>query len=122
MALTKRALCTRVLRQGLAVADALQDPSAEDVAFVASVYDTKHKVWKEDGLVYWPNSDSLTVEEVPESVVDALVGLLANACGGAFGDGLKPIERMAMEEQLIVPLRRHISKRSMGESVEIEYF
>ncbi len=121
MALTKRSLCIRVLRQGLSVADAISDPSAEDVSFVADVYDTKLKVWKEDGLVYWPNTDLVT-EEIPEVVVDALVGLLANACGGAFGDGLKPIERMAMEEQLLMPLRKHLSKRSAGESVEIEYF
>lgn len=119
--LTKRQLCTRVLREALPVADALTEPSAEDSAFVQGIYDTKHKVWRELGLVYWPNTNA-TTEEIPEQVADALIALLGNAAGGGFGDGVKPLERMAIEEQLLLPLRRHIAKQSAGESVEIEYF
>lgn len=119
--LTKRQLCTRALREALPVADALNDPSAEDLSLVEGIYDTKLKAWREMGLAYWPNTNA-TTEEIPEQVADGLIALLGNAAGGAFGDGLKPLERMAIEEQLMLPLRRHISKQSAGESVEIEYF
>lgn len=119
--LTKRQICTRALREALPVADALSSPAAEDLALVEGIYDTKHYAWRELGLVYWPNTDA-TTEEIPEAAADALIALLGNAAGGAFGDGLKPIERMAIEEQLLMPLRRHVAKASAGESVEIEYF
>ena len=119
--LTKRQLCTRVLREALPVADALSSPSAEDQALVEGIYDTKHKAWRDRGLVYWANTNA-TTEEIPEAVADALIALLGNACGGAFSDGLKPLERMAIEEQLLIPLRRHTAKPSAGESVDIEYF
>jgi hypothetical protein len=122
MALTKRQLAIRVLRQGLPVADALTDPSSEDTSFVEGVYDTKLAVWRDLGLVYWPNTDA-TTSEIPDVVVDALVALLANACGRPFGvDVGSPVQQMATEEALLMPLRRHIAKQSAGESVEIEYF
>lgn len=118
---TKRELCTQVLRR-IGLADSVENPASEDIARIASIYDTKLEEWRDRDLVYWPNT-SLEVQEIPVQAFDALVALMINESEGGFGRNPKDVlTQQQIEERLLRRLRRHTQMKSGGAPVKATYF
>lgn len=120
MAKTKADLSTQVLRQMNIIA-AQETASSSDASYVEGVYDTKLKEWRELGLVYWPNT-TRTTSEIPDAVFGMLADLMENEIGNAFGRQNPQPQRMAIEENMLGRLRRHMAKKPSGESTTFSSF
>ena len=105
MSRTSTQLATTVLRK-LGVIDALETPSAQDVAYVKSEYVAKLAEWDDRDLVYWSQ------DAIPEAVYNPLALLMINEVQGAYGRAQDPQMQMAKEEQLLHMVRRHIRRRT----------
>lgn len=114
---TQAELATGVLRL-LGIVDATASPSAVDSAYVVKTYTDTHPYWLDLGLAYWP------VAEIPDAVFPMLIALTANRAQNAFGSDLaQTLEAMlAREDALLVPLRRHCSKRASGVPMRVLYY
>lgn len=113
MARTKAQLSREVLQRLVYAAG--DEPSAEDAAYVEGVYDSKLYEWREDGLIYWPNT-TRNAEEIPDRVFGALADLLENECRHTYKRDNPPVQRMAQEQALLYRLRKHMGKGPSGES------
>ena len=111
MARTRADLAKRAL-QKLSIVDALEEPSAEDGAYVRSVYDDKLEELRDEGLVYWD------ANAVPEAVVPALVKIVAAEIGPAFG---LPFDA-ALHDAGLQQLERHMARAASGEQAEVLYY
>lgn len=109
-------LSTDTLRQ-MGVLNALEDPSAEDAAFVERTYDTKLAEWRRHGFVWWTNTNRNT-SEIPDEVFPVLVDLMENEVGSTFGmNGTKNnAEKRLIEQELLKSLKRLNHKPPSGES------
>ncbi len=115
MAISKKALATRVLRK-MAVVAADESPASTDSTYVMSIYDDKLEEWRDRKLIYWPNTGE-DVAEIPSVVVPALVNLIINEVATTFGKA--PI---GDEELLLKPLRRHVARAPTGLPLRVDYF
>lgn len=116
MARTKTELSTAVMRK-IGLVEALESPSSEDANYIWGEYDDKLSELKDDGLVYWTNTNA-TTSEIPNAVFPALVKIMGAEVMPAFG---LPLDAGLLNEGMM-QLRKHISKQSSGEIVETEYF
>lgn len=118
---SKRELASEVLyRTG--IFSRIQAPPSEDVARVATVYDTKLEEWRDRNLVYWPNTD-LETAEIPLPAFDLLVNLMINEIEDSYGLNRKPvIQKTQIEDALLMRLRRHTHKHSGVAPVQATYY
>ena len=91
-----------------------EEPSAADAATVEARYDSKLLEWKDDGLVYWTNTNRDT-EEIPDRLFGILCDLMENEVRNDFKRDNPPEQRQAREILLLKPLRRHMAKGPSGE-------
>lgn len=105
MSRTATQLATTVLRK-LGAIDALESPSAADVAYVRSEYAAKLAEWADRDLVYWKEDD------IPDAVYGPLSLLMINEVQGAYGRPQAPAAQADNEEKLIHMLRRHVRRRT----------
>lgn len=118
--LTKRQLVTRILLRMNKIASE-ETPTAADMAYVGGEYDSKRLEWRDRGLCWWPNT-SLDAEEIPDAAAPALIALMANVVGPAFGMMQPLTNQLAQEEELLRPLRRLIAKHPTGEDTVFDIF
>ena len=90
------------------------EPSAADSATVEARYDTKLGEWRDDGLVYWTNTDRDTLE-IPDRVFGILCDLMENEVRDDFKRDNPPVQRMAQENIILSRLRRQMAKQPSGE-------
>lgn len=110
---TKAQLSTATLRQMNVIAPE-ETADAASALSVEGQYDVKLREWRDEGLVYWPNTDRNT-EEIPDQVFGMLCDLMENEVRNSFKGDNPPVQRMAQEVVLLSRLRRHLSKRPSGE-------
>jgi len=91
-----------------------QSPSAEAAAYVEGCYDTKLTEWRDDGLVYWTNTDRDTLE-IPDRVFGILCDLMENETRHAFKGDNPVAQRMAQEAIILRRLRAQMAKHPSGE-------
>lgn len=122
MLYTKRKLITDALRR-MRVVGLIEDPAAEVLSTVAEIYDTKHHDWQDRNLIYWTNSGYDT-EEIPGAVFETLIRLVINFSEALFGQNVQlgQLERDAIEDRLLINLRRHTHMQSANRPVQAEYF
>lgn len=111
---SKAQLSTQTLKQ-LNVIAPDEEAAAHDAAYVEGVYDTKLREWRDDGLVYWTNTDRNT-EEIPDQVFGTLCDLMENEVRNSFKGDNPPVQRMAQETAILSRLRRQQAKRPSGEA------
>ena len=110
---SKAHLSTQTLRQMNVIAPD-EEAAAHDAAYVEAAYDTKLREWRDDGLVYWTNTDRNT-EEIPDIVFGILCDLMENEVRGSFKGDNPPHQRLAQEQLMLSRLRRQQSRRPSGE-------
>lgn len=98
-----------------------EEPSAADSATVEARYDTKLLEWRDEGLVYWPNT-SRTAEEIPDRLFGILCDLMENEVRNEFKRDNPPEQRKAREILLLKPLRRHMAKQPSGEATTFSIY
>lgn len=126
MAKTKADL-SRETALELSVIDA-HDPalSSEDAAYIEGKYDRVLERWRDEGLVYWPNTDR-TTQEIPDAVFDSLAKMLAGEVWRQFGFDAEPLiikrgRQMTISECGEYELRAYLAKRTDNEPVTTESF
>ena len=126
MAKTKRELVSDAL-VALRVIGAAETPTAEDYDEVADTYDDVLAELRDEGLCYWPNTGN-DVAEIPQSIFQALVLIVAHDCSDAFGKDSPTVQREGDGAELsarnygLARLRRHMRKRRSGESTPFSLF
>jgi hypothetical protein len=125
MARTKTDLSTDTLRK-LGVLDALHSPSSEDAAIVEARYDDMHESLKDQGLVYWPNTDRSTAE-IPSVVFGAVVDIMAENVALHFGVEIPTVtdahgRPVSIGTRGTRNLRVHMAKGPSGAPVYTEYY
>ena len=126
MARTKADLATAALRK-LRVISAQETPRAADSEIVENAYADRLEVWREDGLVYWPNT-TRTTAEIPAVVFDALANILAEQMAGEFGKEIPTLtdphngRQMSCGTKGMRELKRHLAKGPSGEPARATYY
>jgi len=113
---TKTELSTAVMRK-IGLVDALETPAGEHASYIWGEYDDKLSELKDDGLVYWTNTDATTAE-IPNAIFPALVKIMGAEVMPAFG---LPLDAGLLNEGMS-QLRKHLSKERSGEIIEAESF
>jgi hypothetical protein len=117
---TKVDLVTAIMQQS-GILDADSPVTASDSALVEAAYDSKLAEWRRRGFVWWTNSGR-DVEEIPGEVFATLTELMINDVKGSFQQGGSPVEKMAIERELLKPLRQLNHKPPSGESTPFSVF
>jgi len=120
VARTKAALATATL-QLLKVVGADGSTDSADSAYVEARYDELREELQDKGLAYWPNTTRVA-QEIPGVVFQALTMMLAGRIAAAFGkdepavtdDDGPPLPASAKGWR---DIKRHMAKRTAGESV-----
>lgn len=112
MTITALDLVIRAMRDR-GILGATEVPTALDADYVKGVYLSDLEEMRDNGLTYWPDDD------IPLAIERALSHRLSLLIGDAFGF---PRASEAELEASLRPLRRHLSKRSSGETVAAAYF
>lgn len=116
---TKAQLSRAVLVRLINAADEV--PDGPDSALVEDRYDTKLLEWRDEGLVYWTNTDRDT-EEIPDRLFGILCDLMENEVRQDFKRDNPPEQRAAREALLLKPLRRHVAKGPSGEATSFSSY
>lgn len=116
MAKTKQQLSTRVLEQ-MRIVGVGEDPPAEDAARIEGRYDSKLAEWRERGLVWWTNTDRSTAE-IPDEVFPVLADLMENEAGHSYGIENPVMQRLQVEERMLLRLARFTTSGPSGEATE----
>lgn len=100
---------------GMGVYAPEDSPSAADASQVESIYDRKLAEWRDDGLVFWTNTDRTTAE-IPDRVYSVLLDLMENEARNAFKGDNPPAQKRQTEVYLLGRLRRLMAKKPSGET------
>lgn len=115
MSKTKVEMATAVLRN-LGITNAVDSPSAADLAYVTAEYVADLAYWDDLGLVYWAD------DEIPEAAFPIITALVANRVMNTFGMALGQDEMMAREDNLLIALRRHCARRPSGLPTRVDHY
>jgi hypothetical protein len=120
MAKSKTDLAYRVL-QILRIAPSSSTADPEDVQLIRDVYDRRIELWRDDGLIHWPNTDN-TTEEIPDNVFDSVAMAMCGEVHADFGvrelparvkfGRMMPIDQIGLKE-----MRQLMTKRTANEDV-----
>lgn len=113
MAKTKAELSAAVLEQ-MRETGMGETPDADASDLVERRYDAKLAEWRDQGLVWWTNTNRNT-QEIPLELFQPLIDLMENEVAHAFGRDNPTVQRREIETQLLKPLRRSQSRRPSGE-------
>jgi len=117
---TKAQLSAAVLEQMNEVGVG-QSVDPDEAALIEERYDWKLAEWRDRGLVWWANT-TRSAEEIPLQVFQPLVDLMENEVMHSFGRDNPMPQRKAMEEQLLVMLRRAKAPGRSGESTSFSVY
>ena len=123
---TKAQLSTLVGRR-LKVMDVLDSMPSEAAEFVENEYDSLLEKWRDQNVVYWPNTTRDTAE-IPEAVFQPLADLLASHCASAFGKEEPGVSEPETGKTMPIgtrgwrALKRHARVPDMGFPTEAKYY
>ena len=120
MAKSKTDLAYEVLKI-LRIAPSTDTADAEDVDLIRDKYDRRLELWRDDGLIHWPNTDN-TTEEIPDNVFDAVVMAMCGEVYTYFGIRELPMKKkfgraMPIDEIGLKEMRQLMTKRTANEDV-----
>ena len=120
MAKSKTDLAHEVLKI-LRIAPSEEMAEPEDVELVRDKYDRRLELWRDDGLIHWPNTDN-TTEEIPDNVFDSVAMALCGEVYSYFGIRELPVRKkfgrlMPIDEIGLKEMRQLMTKRTAHEDV-----